>query len=341
MGLDKKSLTVNLEGVTTSHSPRVREVKAPLFLSDGVAVNEREYSLTVPGVGDFYACDGSEAEYSPLPGADLQWVNLYLNSQVLVALLHQRKMMSFHAGSFLFRGRGVMVAGSTGAGKSSLTLAFALGAEQSNNMLLSAGASRKTIPDDHSPAGGFSLPPSAGASRKTMPDDHFHAGGFLTDDLTPVLFPGTPTQSDDPTPFILPLGRKVKIRRDTVTQLAIDPSLLTHAEQGTGKLYLTLPPALPGPHPLDLILHIEAGPVAAPLFSSPPPAERFALLRSEICSHELLAGMPETEKAYLPQLAALVEKTEFIKVVRPTDIALRDFYATVRQELLKRLTPAG
>ena len=318
MGLDKKSLTVNLEGVTTSHSPRVREVTDPLFLSDGVAVNEREYSLTVPGVGDFYARDGSEAEYSPLPGADLQWVNLYLNSQVLVALLHQRKMMSFHAGSFLFRGSGVMVAGSTGAGKSSLTLAFALGAEQSNNIPLSAEASGKSLADDHS-----------------------HAGGFLTDDLTPVLFSGTPTQSDDPTPFILPLGRKVKIRCDTVTQLAIDPSHLTHAEQGTGKLYLTLPPALPGPHPLDLILHIEAGPVAAPLFSSPPPAERFALLRSEICSHELLAGMPETEKAYLPQLAALVEKTEFIKVVRPTDIALRDFYATVRQELLKRLTPAG
>ena len=48
-----------------------------------------------------------------------------LNSQVLVALLHQREIINFHAGSFVYNGRGVMVLGETGAGKSSLVIAAA------------------------------------------------------------------------------------------------------------------------------------------------------------------------------------------------------------------------
>ena len=60
------------------------------------------------------------------PGADPDWVQLYLNGQVLVALLHQRKIISFHASSFIHDGRGVMILGETGAGKSSLTVSFAL-----------------------------------------------------------------------------------------------------------------------------------------------------------------------------------------------------------------------
>jgi hypothetical protein len=62
----------------------------------------------------------------------------------------------------------------------------------------------------------------------------------------------------------------------------------------------------------------------------PSPAERFSLLRSEVCSWEILAGMPETEKAYLQQLLAIVEQTKFISIVRPPDIDLHEFHAFVR-----------
>lgn len=92
--------------------------------------NQNEFLLEADGVGAFYVRNGNEVIYSVEEGADPDWVNLYLNGQVLVALLHQRNVISFHASSFVYDGIGVMILGESGAGKSSLAVAFALkGAE--------------------------------------------------------------------------------------------------------------------------------------------------------------------------------------------------------------------
>ncbi len=256
-----------------------REINNPVYSGEKCQVSCNEFALQVPGVGSFYAMDGKQVEFSVDEGADSGWISLYLNSKVLVALLHQRKIINFHASSFVYKGMGVMVLGETGAGKSSLTLAFAL-----------------------------------------------HEGGFLTDDLTPLVFDGS-------APMIMPLHRHVKLRNDTAFQLGIDARQLEDAESGTGKKYFNLQPVQHSPYPLHIILLVNPSEVSSPVFSTLLPAERFALLRSEVCSWEMLSGMPETEAAYLQQLSNAIQHTEFIRIERPPEISIKDLFVSVKDYL--------
>lgn len=116
-----------LDGVVIREVDEVPEVERPLYSGETAIVSQHELISTVPGTGQFYIRDGSLVEYRADPGADPGWVRLYLHNQVLVALLHQRRILNFHASGFIHEGLGVMVLGETGAGKSSLTLSFALG----------------------------------------------------------------------------------------------------------------------------------------------------------------------------------------------------------------------
>ena len=268
-----------LDGVSVLESDSVPAVQLPVRSGSGWQANSTECAFQAECVGEFHVCNGDTVTYAPVPGADPEWVRLYLNSQVLVALLHQRKIINFHASSFVYNGMGVMVLGETGAGKSSLTLAFAL-----------------------------------------------HEGGFLTDDLTPLVFDGS-------APRIMPLHRNVKLRKDTAVQLGIDPSRLSEAESGTGKKYLSLQPVQQDPFHLDVIIRVETAAISVPAFITPAPAERFALLRSEVCSWEILAGMPETEAAYLAQLSAIVRHTEFVRIERPSEISINHLFASVKEWL--------
>lgn len=268
-----------LDGVSVLESDSVPAVQLPVRSGNGWQANDTGCAFQTEGVGEFHVCNGNSVTYAPVPGADPEWVRLYLNSQVLVALLHQRKIINFHASSFVYNGIGVMVLGETGAGKSSLTLAFAL-----------------------------------------------RNGGFLTDDITPVIF-------RESVPCIMPLNRKVKIRKDTAEKLGINSSLLNDAERGTGKLYFRPEQFQTESHSLDLIIQITTGNSEKTAFSCPPASEEFSLLRSEVCSWEILAGMPETEKAYLEQLVKIVEKTTLIVAERPIEKELNDFYEAVRDEI--------
>lgn len=254
-------------------------VSSPTYCSDRFRSSQNEFAIRVSGVGSFCVYGGKEVRFSSIPGADPEWVQLYLNGQVLVALLHQRKIINFHASSFIFMGSGVMVLGDTGAGKSSLTVSFVL-----------SGA------------------------------------GFLSDDLTPVTF-------REGVPYILPLNRRVKIREGTAVQLNISRERLAEAEAGTGKKYLSLGHGEVADHRLHTILRIETGDVKEPLFYEPSPAEKFSILRSEICSWEILAGMPETEKEYLRQLVRILEQVHFVRVVRPEEIEISMLHKAVRDYL--------
>ena len=127
---DKNNYSVSekfpLPGVIVRKTEASGIVKNPVFTCENFQVNQQEFGLNIEGVGRFYARDGKEVEFAPTPGADPDWVDIYLNGQVLVALLHQRRIINFHASSFIHDGRGVMILGETGAGKSSLTVSFAL-----------------------------------------------------------------------------------------------------------------------------------------------------------------------------------------------------------------------
>lgn len=270
-----------MPGVTVSQVKKVREITHPSYTGENLSASKHEFYLSVTGVGDFYAADGNRIDYKPAPGADAGWVKLYLNGQVLVALLHQRKIISFHASSFIYKGRGIMVLGETGAGKSSLTVAFAL-----------------------------------------------EDAGFLTDDLTPVVF-------KDEHPYLWPLGREVKLRESTIGELEISGQRIKDAETGTGKLYLHLEQAATEHHLMDVILKMEVGEISSPEFHDMNTAEKFSDLRSEICSWEILAGMPETEADYLQQLVQIIERVRFVRVVRPARIRIAEMHEAVREFLGK------
>lgn len=272
---------IPLSGVSVTQVSSAKGIGHPVLNGDNYQVSGNEFALQVNGVGSFYTREGIIVEYCPDQNADHEWLKLYLNGQILVALLHQRKIINFHASSFIYNGLGIMILGETGAGKSSLTLAIAL-------------------------------------------DD----GGFLTDDITPVVF-------NDTLPCIMPLNRKVKIRKDTAQKLGLDLSRLSDAEKGTDKKYLAIDPAQKEPHPLNVIIRITAGPADFCEFTTPSASERFSMLRSEVCSWEILAGMPETEKSYMTQLVTIVEKTLFIDAVRSPDAGLREFSGAVRTEILR------
>lgn len=269
----------SLPDLKISRVERLPDIVSPAYTATGMEVAHYEFSLKVPGVADFYVAEGHLVEYVCHPGADREWIRLYLEGMVLVALLHQREIISFHASSFIFGGQGVIIMGETGAGKSSLTLSFAL-----------------------------------------------DGAGFLTDDLTPVVF-------NRGTPSVMPLNRRMKIRTSTAAELGVEPERLTDAENGTGKKYLEIMPAVSAGHPADVILKIEVGDTEGPLFEEPSPAEKFSLLRSEVCSWEILAGMPETEAAYLQQIVNIVQKVKIYRVTRPAGIRVADFYASVKEFL--------
>ena len=260
-------------------SAQTSSVKEPLHIADTWQVSQNEFALQMKGIGDFYARSGNYVEFSPSEGADPEWVKLYLNGRVLVALLHQRKIMNFHASSFIHNDRGIMVVGETGAGKSSITASFVL-----------------------------------------------NGAGFIADDLTPVIFKKSK-------PFLWSLPGYIKIGENTIGQLNINKDKLTAAESGTGKHYLHVGHVSVQDYILDTVLKIEIGKGDKPEFYKPEPAVKFSLLRSEICSSDILAGMPETEAEYLHQLLKIVHDVNFVRVVRPADIEIQRLHNAIADYL--------
>jgi hypothetical protein len=264
-----------LDDVIIERSDVRKEVAVPLYSNETWQVNSREFAMQVEGVGSFYACEGRRVEFYAEPEADPDWVNLYLKGQMLVVLLHQRGIINFHASSFIHKGRGIMILGESGAGKSSLTASFTL-----------------------------------------------REAGFISDDITPVVFTGTE-------PCLWSVHEVIRIRKNTAIQLNIDKNKLTEAEPGTEKQYLQVDNAGVKVVKLNTILRIEIGEVSKPEFHEPLPAEKFSLLRSEICMGEILGGMPETETEYLLRLLKIVEQVHFVRVVRPADIAIAGLHEAV------------
>lgn len=256
---------------------KLPEVSSPLYTSGEYCVSESEVLITITGVGCFYVRGGDTVEYVTEEGADPEWVKLVLESQVLVALMHQRQMINFHASSFMRNDKGIMILGETGAGKSSLTASYVM-----------------------------------------------DGAGFLSDDLTAVVFRGS-------MPYIRPLFREIKLTGDSIQQLSPDSRRLRLAEAGTGKHYLTAEPASFDDQPLHTIIRIEVAQTGTLETHHPPPAEAFAMLRSEVCMWEMLRGMPSSEAVYMKQLLQIVKETKVITIIRPADMLIEDLHREVER----------
>jgi hypothetical protein len=81
---------------------------------------------------------------------------------------------------------------------------------------------------------------------------------------------------------------------------------------------------------LDFILKIEIGDNPSPEFFLPDPSQMFSLLRSEVCSWEILSGMPDTEASYLQQLLDIVSQVKMVKVIRPPVIEIRELQRFIK-----------
>ena len=85
--------------------------------------------------------------------------------------------------------------------------------------------------------------------------------------------------------------------------------------------------------PLSHIFKIEIGKKKTLSFRIPEPADAFALLRSEVCSWEILRGMPATEAAYMHQLLEIIKQVKIVRVVRPAGIKISELEEAVRKYL--------
>jgi hypothetical protein len=103
-----------------------QRVTAPLFEDFYCSMNQDEFSMEVEGVGCFYVSRGNFISVVPCRDASPDAIELYLNGSVYGVILHQRKILPMHGSSFLYGGRGIMICGDAGAGKSSLTASFCL-----------------------------------------------------------------------------------------------------------------------------------------------------------------------------------------------------------------------
>ncbi len=98
----------------------------PRFSRPNFAINDDEFYLDVRNVAQYQAIKGSKILYSLYENADKASVELFLQGSVFGAILHQQGILPFHGCSFDYKGKGILICGNSGAGKSSVTMAFCL-----------------------------------------------------------------------------------------------------------------------------------------------------------------------------------------------------------------------
>lgn len=115
-----KTVTVELSGDEEEH------LVSPILTRSHLEVNENDFLLKVKNVAHYRALNGEKIFIRPLNGVDRDSVQLFLEGSVLGAILHQKGLLPFHGSSFEYKGKGVMICGNSGVGKSSVTEAFCL-----------------------------------------------------------------------------------------------------------------------------------------------------------------------------------------------------------------------
>ncbi len=93
-------------------------------------IDDRDFIICVKSVATYRVKEGDFVTIDVCEGADESSVNLFLNGSVFGALLHQRALLPLHGCSIKINGNGVIICGSSGAGKSSLTYALCRGDAQ-------------------------------------------------------------------------------------------------------------------------------------------------------------------------------------------------------------------
>ncbi len=84
----------------------------------------QQFLLRVPEVADFFVEDGRRVTVDPAPRSDAASLSRFLRMTPLAALLYQRGVLAFHAACATNAKGAILLAGDSGAGKSSLLMAL-------------------------------------------------------------------------------------------------------------------------------------------------------------------------------------------------------------------------
>ena len=177
---------------------------------------------------------------------------------------------------------------------------------------------------------GVLMPGQSGSGKSSLVAAfHLHGANILSDDLSAVVF-------DHEKAFVWPVYRKVRLRDETIRQLAIDPGLLGEKDPFTGKYTLQIQPYPADRFLLGRLLHMETYEGETISIIKPPMTEQFSLLRSEVCHWEILRGMPETEQSYLGQILQILKQTPLVRVLRPIHVSIKDLQHALAGFLQRR-----
>lgn len=144
---------------------------------------------------------------------------------------------------------------------------------------------------------------------------------FLTDDVTPIVFPGGK-------PGIMPLSDRIKLWGDSLQQLNQNKNDLTAIHPGEDKFYFPMETSLQGNYPLHKVFIIEPAEMTTVETKVLTGIESFTALRNEVYRWEYLVAMPETETGYLGKILTISRLVRVVKVKRPAIMPIekmRDF----------------
>ena len=265
--------SLSLPGVTIKVVGSKPAVSKPHHQGDYTLVNAKEIGVDIAGTACFRMIRGAEIEVYPYPGANEEDVQDQLDKWGLMAILHQRRVLNFHASSFVLDGKGIMVCGDSGSGKSSVTAAFSL-------------------------------------------DD----GTFLNDDITAITF-------KEERPFIEKIEEQISLLSVSITELEVNDEAITGKGFKNSILFkdnISIKPTL------NHVFHLSKSEGKKPVIRELGGPEKFSLLRGNICSWEILKGIPGLEAEYMKQLLRICEIVPVISIARPEKYKIRDLALLIR-----------
>ncbi len=149
---------------------------------------------------------------------------------------------------------------------------------------------------------------------------------FLTDDVSPLLF-------KKGKPYIWALSDRLKLWRDTLSQLEQDEEGLHRVDPEMEKFYYPMEARGESSVLLDRVYILEVCDIGSVVFDELSGPAKFTALRGEIYRSEYLRGMPENEPVYFKDLVSISNSVKVFSVKRPSGIKVGELMAAVRRHI--------
>jgi hypothetical protein len=110
--------------VAISYEHPISKLDNPVLDYPAFQVKENEFFTEVDRIARYLVRNGNEIFIDTHDQAEPASVYLFLAGSAFGVLLHQRCMLPLHGSSFVYNGKGVVICGASGAGKSSVVASF-------------------------------------------------------------------------------------------------------------------------------------------------------------------------------------------------------------------------